>query len=278
VRWGLLFFCACGRVGFDATIDASWSAPTPINEIYNAAATDDDPSMTGDMLELYFLSDRSGPQLLWRSTRATVRDGWSAPAMVAELDTAAINNAKVSSDGLTIMFSSNRTPNAGMADLWLATRPDRQTAWSPPRRIDELATTGNDIEPWLMTSDALTLYYNSDRGGFSTLWTATRASVADPFANATEITELASINDYDGSPWVDAAQRYIVFHSSRGATYDLYYSTRAQASGPWDPPQLMPDLNTEAFNESDAWISPDGHTMIYTSNVGGTDDIYVTTR
>lgn len=232
--------------------------------------------MTGDLRELYFLSTRSGTQLLYVATRNAVTDPWSAPVQVVELDTDGINNAKVSNDGLSMVFSSSRLPNAGAADIWLATRPDRTGMWTPSR-VDELATAVNDIEPWLMTSDALTLYFSSARDGNTTLYTATRESVGVPFGNIMRLDELNS-NSYDGSPWVDAREQYMVFHSARANSYDFYETRRAQPSGPWMPPLPITELNNDVENESDAWISPDGHTMLFTSDHDGTDDIYMATR
>lgn len=286
---GLLFlFCvgsgACGRVGFDSVVDASpidasvvdapFATPIAIAEL-SSSANEDDPSMTGDMLELYFMSYRTGAQLLYRSTRGSVTEAWSPPTMVTELNTDGINNAKVSNDGLTLMFSSSRTPTAGMQDLWIATRADRTSPWVP-RRIDELATAQNDIEPWLIDSNALVLYFTTNRTSSTTLWTTTRASPADPFVNARRIDELASTG-YDGSPWVDAAEQLVVFHSARGVNYDLYYATRPVPTGSWTAPLPVVGLDTAA-NESDAWLSPDGRTLLFTSDQSGNEEIYITTR
>ena len=145
------------------------------------------------------------------------------------------------------------------------------------RRIDEIAATAQDIEPWLRQSDSLTIYFTSSRIANTTIWTATRASPSDPFANPTRLDELAS-SDYDGSPWVDAAQQYMVFHTSRDGTYDLYETSRDQPTGTWSAPRPVAIVNTPESNESDAWISPDGHTLIYTSHRAGTDDLYMSTR
>src|SRR5688500_2363993 len=71
VRWlCVLALIGCGRFGFgfgddDEVSDAAVDAPTPftmvapiaeLNTIYN----EDDPSLTGDLLEMYFDSDRPG--------------------------------------------------------------------------------------------------------------------------------------------------------------------------------------------------------------------------
>jgi Tol biopolymer transport system component len=42
-------------------------------------------------------------------------------------------------------------------------------------------------------------------------------------------------------------------------------------------PQLITEIAT-AYPENDAWVSPDGHVLYFTSNRSGTLDIYVAKR
>lgn len=69
-------------------------------------------------------------------------DGTILPGeRVAELSTAADDRMpNVSKDGLEIVFSSNRAgASAFDQDIYVATRPDTASPWSPPRRIDNPA-------------------------------------------------------------------------------------------------------------------------------------------
>src|SRR5690554_405756 len=80
-----------------------WSAPTPITDFPPVA--DDDPSATGDLLELYF--NRAND--IFVSKRSSVNDPWGAPTAVAELNTAGVETTpEVSYDGLTIFLASDR--------------------------------------------------------------------------------------------------------------------------------------------------------------------------
>ena len=272
----LAFCCACGRVKFDTTINAAFSVPTPLSEL-NSATDDDDVSMTGDMLEIYFNSSRSGSSKLYRATRARVTDAWSPPQPVDELNTADINNPRVSSDGLALLFASGRAPNAGAADIWIATRPDRTSPWSA-RHLDELATATGDYEPFLARQDALEIFFvhNLVVGGDSFLYVATRPTPADPFANATELVELNGPG-YDGGPWVDSTGKRILFHSHRASSEDIYYATRDGIGAAWTAPVLMPDINSAA-NDDDPWMSPDGRTIVFSSDRAGDFNLYISTR
>ena len=141
MRWGLVAIglAGCGRLNFtpvgdlgDAGTsdpDAAFSAPVPLTAL-NIGMGEDDPSLTSDLLEIYFSSSRSGSQRVWRSVRAAATDPWPAPQMVTEVDGANVNNPKISLDGLALIFSSTRAPNLGGSDLWLATRPDRGSVFT----------------------------------------------------------------------------------------------------------------------------------------------------
>ena len=280
MRFGVIALACvgCGRVGFDRVVDAAFATPVALTEL-NSPLADDDPSLTGDMLEIYFASHRSGTEQLFRATRTAVTEPWSIPVPVTELNTDDINNPKVSLDGLSLVFASTRAPNAGSSDIWLATRPDRSSAWSS-RRLDELATTDNDFEPYLVESNALELFFDRSMGPDSDIWSATRATTADAFGNAAPLVELdAPI--YDGGAWVNASRTLLMFHSSRtgslGASRDIYYATRSSAAGTWSTPLPFPDVNTDA-HETDAWLSPDGRTLVFVSDRDGEDNFYITTR
>jgi hypothetical protein len=66
---------------------------------------------------------------------------------------------------------SDRAPSA-FQDIWLATRPDPQSAFTITR-LTELVSPAIDVDPWL-TPDLRTLYFASKRNGTLDIFTATR--------------------------------------------------------------------------------------------------------
>jgi hypothetical protein len=86
------------------------------------------PSVRHDELEIFFTIGGGNPNLrnLWTSTRQSVSDAWSPPApLSAAVNTPAEESfAAISSDGLSLFFTSNRVqPDAsGGADLYVTTR------------------------------------------------------------------------------------------------------------------------------------------------------------
>jgi len=284
VRWvSLVVCCACGRVNFDRGTDASgdvlgeFSTALPIAEL-DSGLGEDDPSLTGDLLEIYFQSNRSGSERLYYATRGSRTSAWSAVLPVDAVNAGGnSNNAKITPDGLTLVFASQRAPNAGGSDLWITTRADRSAAWSAPRRIDELATTTSDFEPWLAAND---LYYVATPvPADPQLVVAQRALPSDPFGPPTELTVLCS-GSYDGGPWVSRSGLVFMFHSLRDsarAATEMYVATRPTTMDEWGAPELSP-FNAPA-DDTDPWLSPDGTTFVFSSNRdGGMYKLYMATR
>ena len=67
----------------------------------DSVAGEDDPTLTGDMLEIYF--DRGGD--IWFSVRASVAVSWPAPQALAVVNSAASETTtEISADGLELFF------------------------------------------------------------------------------------------------------------------------------------------------------------------------------
>ncbi|HTL38812.1 MAG TPA: hypothetical protein VL326_37030 [Kofleriaceae bacterium] len=87
----------------------------------NSAPTDSSPSLTADGLELFFESYRTGPAVIYRATRASTADVFSAPVALVEL---AAGNPDagapdISRDGRTLYYFIN---DGTQIDLYSATR------------------------------------------------------------------------------------------------------------------------------------------------------------
>jgi hypothetical protein len=89
----------------------------------NTTASEGDPTLTRDGLEIIFVSDSVDPRSLFRATRPTTADRFGPASLVDELHVPgfATGDPSLSDDGTTLYFSSNRPGSTG-DDIWVATR------------------------------------------------------------------------------------------------------------------------------------------------------------
>lgn len=245
--------------------------------ISGASYRDDDITLTGDMLEIFFESDRmtEGNGDIYVSRRASVHDNWSLPARVDELSTQYLETSMdVSTDGLTMYFSSNRPPSTSV-DVYITKRPDRSSAWSMPVLVSSLSGSSGDwnAQPW---SDTV-LYLGSDRmpaRGGSDIFRATRAS-ADATWGTPGVIGGLDTNRYEGEAFADATGA--IWFTGDAAGDDDIWRAEPNGDGTYKTPKLVMEVDTQ-YGENDPWLSPDGHTLFFTSTRDGSLDIYVATR
>ena len=261
--------------GSDSAADAAvplgpWGAPSAIDI---PPVGDDDPTATGDLLELYF--NRSSD--IYVTKRASLSDAWGTPVAVAELNTAdGETTPEVSYDGLTMYFASSRAGTLGGNDIWRSTRASRSAAWSSPVHVNELSSASAEGSP--AQTDPLSILLDSDRAGATLLdiFIATRGAPMGAFGTPVPIGELNTGKD-EGNPMFGAGSLTIYFDSSRSGDRELYVATRTTATTVFGAPVRIDELSSPG-DETDAWISPDGHTMYFTSDRDGTQRLWQTTR
>ena len=297
-----LALAGCGRLGFspagaggdagtDAELDALDGAPDayvpptgpfgPATMLagLGAPGSNDDPSMTPDLLEVFFESDRgggAGAGDLYAATRGSPTGAFSAPVNLGMLNTAGDDvTPQVTSDGLTLLFSSRRAGAVGTApskDLYLSTRATKAAAWSAPVHI-AASRTGDDVSPSL-SADGLHLYFVSQASS-EDIFLASRATPTSPWGMATVVPGLDTGAEETG-PSINTTETFIVFASTRAPTAggsDLWFARRASPADPWGPPQPLTELNT-AGEETDPWLSPDERTIVFARG----NNLFIATR
>jgi Tol biopolymer transport system component len=285
----------CGRFGFDGAQDAStlsdgdagvalgaFSAPIRLANV-NASAKDDDPTLTGDMLEIYFDSARPGGAGVsggdvWVARRASTAETFGTPTLVTELASPNDDTTpKISPDGLVLYFASDRA-GTGDRDLFVTTRPDRVSPWAAPQRIVELASSSDDNGA-METADRLHLVFASSRGGSEDLFEATRTAVGQPWGNVTKLVNLSTAAVSEDQHWINANATVIYFTADLPGSDGLaiWMATRATPAGDFGAPQRIVELDAP-LEDADPWLSSDLRTIVFMSGRGGDEDIYVATR
>ena len=182
----------------------------------------------------------------------------------------------ISSDGLTLIFSSDRpgSQNNGR-DLWQSTRTSLDAPWTEPTNLGG-SVNGNlkDSGPDL-SSDGLTLFFyreNTDIGRDSLdLYQSTRSTPTSPWAPAVPMLGINS-NYADGGPSVSDDGLTFMFESDRLPTFglaDIWQATRASTAAPWGPPSNVNVPVNSDSGDSGASLSTDGLTLIWNSGRSG---------
>ena len=184
-----------------------------------------------DGLTLYFHSNRaggSGDRDIMFASRPDTASPFSAPTWLAGVNGAALDQqATLTPDQLTIVFTSNRAGGSGSYDLWIAQRADPGDAFSTPANLTELNTSDTERGASL-SADALTLYFTSDRPGGEgddDTWFATRPDPASPFGAAQNLTVVNSPESDDGAE-LSPDGRELIWSSYRSGTRQLWRSYR----------------------------------------------------
>jgi hypothetical protein len=213
---------------------------------------DQDPCMSPDGLELYFLSTRSGgpgKNDIWRATRASTADEWGAPAPVPTVSSGE-NEATpyVLADGLNMVFARS---DGSDFSLFGTSRTSLADPWGTPAILGGLGGNARGLAPDI-TADGLTLFFARSGEALDVdIFRATRATTSDDFGPA----ELAAGLNTDGDDWDATSQDDLTVIFNRNA--DLWVSERSSTSEPFGPAQALTELNTD-LAETDPWLSLDG--------------------
>jgi hypothetical protein len=252
----------------------AWGAPIAVAGV-NTASNEESPSLTADLREIYFVSDRTGSRDIYVAKRASPSDPFGPAVLVISVSTTALElDVHILADANTMTLSSTIF---GSADPFVTSRPNRTTDWSGGTIIGGLETGSGEFGS-VLTPDRLRALFCSDRGGARDLFVAARASASQVFPTPSPASGL-NTSDEDCDPW--RVQQEVYFASTRpggGGSYDLYVATESGAV--FNNVTNLGGVNT-ASSERHPWVSPDGHLLVFASdrpNGKGNSDIYMSQR
>jgi len=182
----------------------------------------------------------------------------------------------MTSDRLELYFSSTRA--GGPGQIYRSVRATVDDAWSAP--VHEAALDGGD---WDVTpepaSDGVTMWFTSNRLPVTgtDIFITTRATPADAWGAPLLVDSLYVPDTFEYGPSSSRGGLTMVFSSDRTGNYDLYVATRFATTDPWSAPAPIAELAT-SFEETDPFLTDDGLTLYFTSNVTGNRELVVATR
>lgn len=278
--WPLVVLAGCGFPhgalghGTDASSDSSappdvpgdaapdtigmgtWTNIAPV--LPGSPVGDDDPTLTADLLELYF--NRAAD--IYVTKRTALDQPWSTPVRDDVLSsTGNETTPEITGDGLYILVASDRTGTLGADDIWVSTRATRAEVWGTPVHVDELSSPTENAAS-APTDDRLTVVQIGDPSGTDVqMYTSSRAVATDPFSSPLAIPG-ANSPQADFSPMLSQDRLTLYFDSGRTANEELYVAQRTTPTGTFATPTIITELSTTA-EETDPWVSPDGHHIFF---------------
>lgn len=254
---------------------------TKLTPISDPTYDEDDPTLTGDLLEIYFDSDQpaAGAAMgdIWVAKRASTADPFGTPTLVTELASLSDDTTpEVSTDGLTMYFASDRL-TAGDRDIYVTTRPDRTSAWSTPQRVAELSSIDDDDSAEPMP-DGLHLVMSRGPGMILDLCVATRASKTVPWNPPVTLPGISDPAYDESQQWSSPDLTVIYFVTDRppSTSQDIWLAKRPDTQSAFTIARVT-ELST-GTQDVDPWLTPDLHTIYFASTRSGTLDIYTATR
>ena len=260
----------------------SFGEPTLIQGLESSDSgetTDDDPSLTGDLKELYFDSKRgggAGREDIWSTARDATTSPWAAPHFEATLSSDSRETGiALTADGLVLYFSSDREGGAGGLDVYVSTRSSRQDDWSTPRRVESLESSGDDlvsaVDP---TGNTLHLARRDGEDDDYDLYVALRleGTAAEAFLDPTPIAELVS-DDEESDAFPVQGGLGLVFTRDE----NLLLAVRATPTDAYGEPSPLTDLNSDA-DDRDAWSTPALDYVVFSSDRTGDYRLYEARR
>ena len=242
----------------DAPVDLGpWGTPQPIASL-DLGQSYDDPTLTGDLLEIFFNANDD----IWVATRLDTAADWGMPVLVdgasgPDIDT----TPEVSPDGLTMFLA--RDVGTG-SDIYVTTRTARDSPWSDATLVTELSDPVIPDTAGGVQGDLLEVVFTSGRDGYGRdIYLAGRSDPTDLWNQPQRLDAVNSALD-EHNPFLDESGRTLYFDGDPDGDGDddIYVATRSGPGAPFSTPVRIAEVSS-AENDSDAWVSRDGRYMVF---------------
>jgi hypothetical protein len=238
------------------------------------------PTASANERLLFFTSNRAGGQEdLFVSTRRRRTGAWGEAVNVGppvNTPGANENGLRLSLDGKTLYFSSNRPGGFGRSDLYVATRLSANHPWSTAENLGPLINTELFEGFPAPTADGNTLYFDRGTGPGSAdadIWVTTRANPQEPWGAPEPLPPPINGPSAEVSPSVSTDGLTLYFASQRPGNIgfqDIWVARRTDVALHWGPPEnLGSEVNAPASLTFAPFISANGRSLYFASTRAG---------
>lgn len=242
---------------------------------------DDNPTLTSDLLELYFSSKNrpggKGNVDVWVAKRTDPDGDFGAPVPVLEVSTTGIDSSPaIEANGLTLWVGCElESGGLGGYDIMQSTRASIEDPFDTPVLVPALSSDKDDIpRPLGAGFSTMPLASRRDSDIYLT-YLAVRSSDESTFDEPVLRPELIAEgkNVADGFLTHDGLTLY--FARSADDSGDLFVARRSTTNEPFGEAIPLETINTP-YDDRDPWLSPDGTQLYFSSDRDnpGTLNIY----
>jgi len=286
----LVFLASALSCGGDVVLTLGQPEPAPVFgdlgrpvASINGSADEENPTLTADLLEIYFASNRAGGPGsgdVWCAKRNSRADAFGGPSLVGTVSTPqAETSPAISPDGLTLWVGSDRPGGVGDADIWQFERASRDALWGPGVNVSALNTPRADLPRPVAEGGLVMPFASRDEAGLFQTYLARRVDAAAEFD---EVVPLEAVR-VEGSSTSDAFLTedglFLFFSRTLDAQGgQLFMTWRTDRREPFRQPIPLTDVDT-SDDERDPWLDPESTRFFFSSSrrVERRHDIYATT-
>jgi len=195
-------------------------------------------------------------------------------------------------DDLEMYVCGTRPGGFGGPDNWVSTRATIDSDWGPLVNLGSAINSSNDDSFESISSDGLTLYFDSDRPGGSgryDIYVSKRPTKNDAWGPAVNLGPVVNSSASDASAWEspDGLELYFVSYRSGGyGNADIWVARRTTKNAPWGSPENLGPVVNSPYSEHWISLSPDGLLLFFCEVPGdpfrpggyGNSDCWMTRR
>jgi hypothetical protein len=219
---------------------------------------------------------------------------WLAPTNLGPVVNSSFNDIQpaISSDGLSLYFSSNRDGGAGGNDIWVAHRECEECPWAAPNNVAALNSAFVDGGPSLV-NDGHVIFFHSSRPegpGSNDIWMAHRTDIHNDFGWGEPRLLGSEVNTegLENKPFYlhggEEGAGTLYFHRASPTNpndSDLYYALVGRDGDIRGEAVLIAALSSSGTNEQGPTLRIDGREILFSSNKAGgvgLSDLWTSTR
>jgi Tol biopolymer transport system component len=221
---------------------------------------------------------------------------WSEPVNLGPVVNSPASDiaAKVSPDGRSLYFASNRPGGVGGAgnDIWVARRASLESPWETPVNLGPIVNSDRDDGGPSVSPDGRMLFFNSNRlggRGAADLYVSHRNDPNDDFGWGPPVNLGPLVNtaggergpDYVAGRGGEPAMLYFNGGNLGLQQADLYVAPMTRDGEPLGPAELVAGVNAPDANDAGQSVSAQGRAIYFWSNRAGSfgdADLWQSTR